>query len=49
MNINESFEIEYRKVLEHRRNCKKWGKGFCLDCFGGGLTIFLASIKSRIR
>ncbi len=30
----------YREVLEHRINCKKWGKRFCLDCFGGGLTKF---------
>lgn len=30
----------YRKILKHRRKCDKWGKGFCLDCFGGGLTKF---------
>ena len=28
----------YRNVLEHRRNCKKWGKEFCLECFGNGLV-----------
>jgi hypothetical protein len=30
----------YKKVLLHRRRCKKWRKGFCLDCFGGGLSKF---------
>lgn len=35
----------YRDILEHRKNCKKWGKGFCLDCFGGGLTLFLEEIN----
>lgn len=30
----------YSDVLKHRRNCKLWTKGFCLDCFGGGLTQF---------
>ena len=30
----------YRKVLQHRKKCKKWGKEFCLECFGGGLTQF---------
>lgn len=30
----------YLNVLEHRKNCPKWGKSFCLDCFGGGLIKF---------
>jgi len=30
----------YTDVLKHRRTCKKWGKEFCLQCFGGGLTQF---------
>lgn len=30
----------YQKVLEHRRGCKQWTNGFCLDCFGGGLNKF---------
>lgn len=30
----------YAMVLEHRIKCPKWGKDFCLDCFGGGLTLF---------
>ena len=37
------FEQEnkaYKKVLEHRHNCPKWGEEFCLECFGGGLTKF---------
>ena len=25
----------YKKVLIHRRTCPKWGKSFCLECFGG--------------
>ena len=28
----------YRAILDHRRICKKLGKEFCLDCFGGGLN-----------
>ncbi len=30
----------YKKIREHRSNCSKWGRYFCLDCFGGGLTHF---------
>ena len=39
----------YREVLEHRRNCKKWGKEFCLECFGGGLTKFIENLESEHR
>ena len=39
----------YREVLEHRRNCKKWGKKFCLECFGGGLTKFTMDLESEYR
>lgn len=47
-NIGE-FET-YRKVLQHRKNCELWGKGFCLDCFGGGLTQFTMDLdKERAR
>ncbi len=45
MNKNET----YRKILEHRRNCPKWTKEFCLDCFGGGLTIFLKDMKTEYQ
>ena len=38
----------YRKILEHRRNCKKWGKEFCLKCFGGGLTRFIKGIREEL-
>lgn len=44
--VNEITEIRmsesetYRKILEHRRHCPKWTKDFCMECFGGGLTIF---------
>ena len=37
----------YREVLEHRRNCKKWGKKFCLECFGGGLTKFTMKLEEE--
>jgi hypothetical protein len=39
----------YRKVLKHRKTCSKWGKGFCLKCFGGGLTQFLRNVKEEFR
>ena len=38
MNTNNKA---YIKVLEHRRTCSKWGKEFCMQCFGGGLTRFI--------
>jgi hypothetical protein len=38
----------YKKVLEHRRQCSKWGKGFCLHCFGGGLNIFVRDLETEI-
>lgn len=37
----------YRSILDHRRDCPKWGKEFCLECFGGGLTIFFRDIKNE--
>ena len=37
----------YRKVLEHRRTCEKWGKCFCLECFGGGLTLFTKNLQKE--
>jgi hypothetical protein len=37
----------YRKILEHRKNCPKWTKDFCLDCFGGGLTLFIKQFKEE--
>ncbi len=37
----------YTDVLEHRRKCDKWGKGFCLDCFGGGLTKFTTDLQQE--
>jgi len=39
----------YREILEHRRKCSKWGKEFCLECIGGGLTKFIDSLlKERL-
>lgn len=38
-----------KKILEHRNNCKKWNKKFCLDCFGGGLTQFAKNIDEELR
>ena len=37
----------YRKILNHRNNCNNWGKDFCLECFGGGLTQFIKSISEE--
>ena len=34
----------YKKVIDHRHKCRKWGKEFCLDCFGGGLNMFVESL-----
>lgn len=41
----------YEKIREHRTNCPKWGNGFCLDCFGGGLNRTISNWKNdeRIR
>lgn len=44
----DMYENEtYRKILEHRGNCPKWTKEFCLDCFGGGLTRFLRDMETE--
>jgi len=37
----------YRKILEHRRDCPKWGKEFCMECFGGGLTLFIDKLNKE--
>lgn len=37
----------YHKILTHRKKCKKWGKGFCLGCFGGGLTQFTKNLEQE--
>ncbi len=42
------WQKEYDKVLEHRKICPKWGKSFCLKCFGGGLTIWMRYIEPKI-
>jgi len=39
----------YRDILEHRRNCKKWGKSFCMKCFGNGLTQFTKNLQEELR
>ncbi len=39
----------YRKILKHRRRCKKWGKAFCLKCFGGGLTQFIRDFEQELK
>lgn len=46
MNISQTKA--YNKVLKHRKNCPKWSKEFCLECFGGGLTLFTKEIKYEI-
>jgi hypothetical protein len=40
MITEKQFYKKYREVKEHRKVCAKWGKSFCLDCFGGGLCSF---------
>lgn len=37
----------YKKVLDHRRKCKKWGKEFCVKCFGGGLIKFIKNLDKE--
>jgi hypothetical protein len=37
----------YRHVLAHRRKCKKWGKLYCRECFGGGLTKFSRALAEE--
>ena len=44
----EESEV-YRKVIEHRKKCKKWGKEFCLECFGGGLTNFTKKLNEELN
>ena len=39
----------YRQVIEHRKKCAKWGKLFCLDCFGGGLTLYTKKILKEFK
>jgi hypothetical protein len=39
----------YLNVLEHRKNCPKWGKEFCLDCFGGGLMKFSEELMNELQ
>ncbi len=39
--------IAYEKVIIHRTKCDKWGKEFCLDCFGGGLNLFVEKLKEH--
>jgi len=39
----------YQKVLKHRKDCKKWGKEFCLDCFGEGLNTFVDDFGDESR
>ena len=37
----------YKNVLKHRLTCPKWKKGFCLECFGGGLTNYLKRLENE--
>jgi hypothetical protein len=45
----------YKKVLEHRKKCNHWhfgnavGYGNCLECFGGGLTLFTKNLFEEMR
>ncbi len=38
----------YKNIIHHRNNCKKWGKGFCLDCFGEGLTMTFLRYENEL-
>jgi hypothetical protein len=49
MLLGEAFHREYNKVLVHRHYCHKWEKGErCLDCFGGGMTMFFKKVMGEI-
>jgi hypothetical protein len=50
-NLTEIFKqsAAYADVLKHRRDCPRWSKGFCLDCFGGGLTKFTRSLEQELK
>lgn len=37
----------YKKVIEHRKKCKKWGKEFCIECFGLGLGRFVDELVTE--
>ena len=40
----------YREVLKHRLKCEKWKQSkLCLECFGGGLTIFTTKLLDEIN
>lgn len=39
----------YRKVLKHRRKCPHWMKGFCVDCFGGGLSKYTEDLMTELK
>ena len=46
--MNEDFvknSETYEKVLAHRSGCLKWGKEFCIHCFGGGLIKFVKDLE----
>jgi len=48
--VEEIAREEYKKILEHRRNCPKWQKKeLCLECFGGGLTKFWENIIEKLK
>jgi hypothetical protein len=39
----------YKAVLRHRNTCPKWGKSFCLKCFGGGLNNFTEDLIDEFQ
>jgi len=47
--FNEKDIDAYKIVLEHRGRCSKWGKEFCLECFGGGLTQYKSDILKQLK
>lgn len=40
----------YKRVLKHRETCPKWkAKKQCVECFGGGLTMFGSDLLEEMR
>lgn len=42
--IGMGMSIKYNEVIRHRQKCPKWGKEYCVDCFGGGLSRFCSGV-----
>ena len=49
MRIKEGRSDVYMKALNHRKTCAKWNNGFCLECFGGGLTLYTEHLFEELE